>query len=266
MNILGIDIGGTKIKSAIVDTDSGSIVSEIYKVETPSNSRPKYIIPILENILNHFKNDLIFQMIGIGFPASIVKHQIISINNLSLKWIGKPITAYLKDKLNIQCHVINDADAAGLAEITFGEESCKSGNVIFLTLGSGIGSALFFNGMISPNTEFGALKINNRIADDWVSNNARVTENLSWQEYGNRLNIYLNHIKELLSPDQIILGGGVSNELPKFIDYLPQDLNIRAAFRKNGNGIIGAALAVDIQHAQYKKQIVEDTGIEPATF
>lgn len=239
--VLGIDVGGTGIKAGIVDVDKGEMISERHKIETPKDSTPEQILVVLKEILTHFEwQD---KPIGVGFPSVIKNGVSLTASNISKEWIDYPITPFLERELGNPLVVVNDADAAGIAEIVFGAGKDVNGTVLLLTLGTGIGSALFKDGKLLFNTELGHIMYKGEIAEKVVSNAARKRKDLSWEQYGKELNKFLNYIKRLFYPDLIILGGGISKRFEKFSSYFDEGENIKPASQFNNAGIVGAALS-----------------------
>ena len=246
--ILGIDVGATGTKGAIVNTKKGVLITERYKIPTPKSKKPEAMADVIKEICQHYNwKD---QPVGIGFPA-VIKNKIChTASNIDKSWIGTNIYELLQSKTKCDVTVINDADAAGIAEMTYGIGRKKSeGIVILLTLGTGIGSALFMNGKLIPNTEFGHLKFKGSIAEKIASNNARKMKKLSWEEYAAELNGFLKHLDFIFSPDLIILGGGISKQFDTYSQYLTKNVNVKAAQHYNNAGIIGAAMSINY----YKK-------------
>ena len=238
--VLGIDVGGTGIKGAVVNVKTGEFVSEKVKYKTPSNSNPPAVLEIIQTLIKDFEwND---KPIAFGFPAIIKNGVSLSAANIHDDWINFDIVNYLSKKLNVQnVTVVNDADAAGLAELIFGAAKGKKGSVLLLTLGTGIGSALMVDGKLVPNTEFGHLKWKKSITEDYASNRARKTKNLKWSAFGAELSAVLKHIELLLSPDCIIIGGGISKSFDEYGHLLDVNAEVIPAKLKNNAGIIGAA-------------------------
>ena len=243
MLALGMDIGGSGIKSAIVDTDTGEFVSDRIRTRTPESLSQKQLIGILRDQGAELEWDQ--GPVGIGFPGVIRKNVIHSAVNLGEPLLGLNLAASLKPFLKGPVRVINDADAAGFAEMRLGagQEHARSGSVLLLTIGTGIGTVFFHNGLLVPNLEFGHLEIKGRNAEVYVSERARKTEDLSWKEWTRRFNEFLRHIAFLLQPDLIILGGGGVKKAEKFIPYLDIATPWKLARFGNRAGIIGAAAA-----------------------
>lgn len=238
-HVLGIDIGGTGTKGAIVDIKTGEFVSDKIKYKTPEESTPKAVLSVIKNMVTDFEWE--GKQIGFGFPAIIKEGLACSAANIHKDWIDFDIANYFGKELNCPLTVVNDADSAGLAELLFGAAKDKQGSVLLLTLGTGIGSALFVDGYLVPNTEFGHLKWKDSITEDYASNRARKSNKLDWSEFGKELNAVLNHIELLLSPDCIILGGGISKSFDEYVDCFDIKAEIIPAKLKNNAGIIGAA-------------------------
>jgi polyphosphate glucokinase len=244
--ILGIDVGATGIKGAIVDVVKGELKVERIKYPTPKPATPQAITEVMKQLIADFNWK--GKAVGIGFPAIIKEGMSLSASNIDDSWLNFPIVGFLNKKLKCPVKVINDADAAGLAEKQFGGGSKKDGLVILLTLGTGIGSAIFYNGVLIPNTELGHLKWENSIAEKYASNSARELKQLSFKTWGKELNRVLNHIEFILSPDHFIIGGGISRKFPRFSEYLKTDATIEPAKMLNNAGIVGAALAYTLKN------------------
>ncbi len=245
--VLGIDIGGTGIKFALVDTNDGTLVTSPQKIATPQPATVKSVLGIIENTIRELQWK---GPVGCGFPG-IVKHGTIRLTvNMAKDWIGYNLLNGLMKITTAPVNVANDADSAAIAEMKFGagrERSCRGGGLVLLvTLGTGIGSALFIDGILVPNTEFGQIEMNGIKAEKRAATVIRERENLSWEEWGGRLNHYLKTMEMLLSPDCIIIGGGVSENPEKFLPYLQLDTEVIPARMQNNAGIIGAALTVMI--------------------
>ena len=238
-HILGFDIGGTGIKGAIVDINTGSLMTERIKVPTPDPATPDSV----GRAVNTITNQLGYKgIIGCGFPAIVKKGIAMSASNIDKSWIHVNVENLLSKYTECPVYVANDADVAGMAEQAFGFAANQPGTVIVLTIGTGIGSALFYNGILIPNTEFGHLKFHKSIAEKYTSNLARKEKNLNWAEFGNRLNEYLQHLEFIFSPNLFILGGGVSKKFDLYKDYFKLNTTIVPAKFQNEAGIIGAAL------------------------
>ncbi len=243
--MLGIDIGGTSIKSAVVDIRKCKLVSKKIKKNTPMPATPDLIIQKLKEIVDDFNWD---GDIGVGFPGIIKTGEVGFVGNLHNSWVGVNVEKYIRNFTTGRVKVINDADAAALAEMKMGAGKNYNhhiGGVVFIvTLGTGIGSAVFLNGHLLPNTEFGQIEMNGKIAEKSAATVIREQENLSWKKWGNRINQYLRMMEILLSPDIIIICGGISANPEKFFSYINVETKVVPAQMGNNAGIVGAALAV----------------------
>jgi polyphosphate glucokinase len=245
--ILGIDIGGTGIKGGIVDIENGKLLSETVKIPTPDPSIPAAVFAIILEMMNRFSWK---GSIGCGFPA-IVKNGIPkSAANISKEWIGYNALGELKKITPHPVNIINDADAAGLAEMRFGAgkeySSTGGGIVLMITLGTGIGSAIFVDGRLLPNTELGHIEIDGIEAEKNAATIVRERNGWTWEEWSRHVYRYLQVIEYLFSPDIIIIGGGVSESSEKFFPYLKLKARLVPARMANDAGIIGAALGVKL--------------------
>jgi len=243
--ILGIDIGGSGIKGALVNTKKGILVAERYRIPTPHPSTPDAVGDTVVKIVKHFDWK---GPIGCTFPAVIKKGIAYSAANVDKSWIGVNGSKLLKKKTGCPVLLLNDADAAGIAEMEYGagrpQERRKNENVIFLlTLGTGIGSAVFVDGSLLPNTELGHIQMLGMDAEHYASDMIRKREKLNWNEWAGRVTEYLNLLEALFSPDLFILGGGVSKRHDKFLHLLDTQARVVPAQLLNEAGIIGAALA-----------------------
>lgn len=239
MQILGIDVGGSGIKGAPVDTETGQLLSERIRIKTPKNGEPEPIAGVVKQIAQSFNWS---GPIGIGFPAPIKAGVAMMAANVSEKWIGMNANALFTKVTGCDCTLVNDADAAGLAEMTFGAGGGQPGTVIMITLGTGIGTAIFHRGQLIPNTEFGHLEINGVDAEFRASAFARERDKLSWKKYAKRVNKYLNTMEKLFWPDLFIVGGGISKDSEKFLPLLTIETPVVPAQLLNEAGIVGAAL------------------------
>ena len=240
MELLGIDVGGTGIKGAIINTVTGQLVTDRKRLSTPLPANPQLVIETIVELVRFFdwKNK-----IGCGCPSVIQKGVVSTASNIDRQWIGLNVANLLTEASGCPTYVINDADAAGKAEIAFGSGQGKKGNLIFLTVGTGIGSALFNEGCLYPNTELGFLKIKGRYGEHYAANSIREAERLSWSQWGKRFSRYLRRVELLLTPDLFILGGGISKKFKLYEPYLKCDTPVIPAQLKNNAGIIGAAVS-----------------------
>lgn len=238
--VLGIDIGGSGIKGALVDIIEGKLVTDVHRIETPENSSPQKIAEVIEEIRKFFNYEGI---IGCGFPSVVINGVIKTAANIDKSNININAEKLFSDVTGQRVFVVNDADAAGKAEINFGAGKSKKGVVIVLTIGTGIGSAFFVDGKLFPNSEFGHILMDkDLIAEKFTSDTIRKLENLNWKEWGQRFNIYLNYLDRLLNPELIIIGGGVSKKMDNFIEVIELKTKIVPAALLNTAGIAGAAL------------------------
>jgi polyphosphate glucokinase len=241
MEILGIDIGGSGIKGAIVDIENGKLLSERYRIPTPNPSTPAAVAECIRLINDHFNWK---DQIGCGFPAVIHGGKVLTASNIDEGWIGVNVVELIQNVTNCETHVVNDADAAGLAEMQFGSGRNHNGVVMIITVGTGLGTALFTQRILLPNTEFGQVLLNGQIAERYAADGVRKKLDLSWKKWAKRFNQYLAEIERLLWPDLIIIGGGVSKKHDKFFHYLKCSIEIIPAQLRNEAGIIGAALSI----------------------
>lgn len=240
-NILGIDVGGSGIKAGIVNVDTGEMITDRHKILTPYKSPKDFMINVINELVTHF--DWKGKPIGIGFPAVIMDGHSKTANNIHETFIGFPITQAIEQATQCKTVVINDADAAGICEITCRKGINTDGTVILLTLGTGIGSAVFVDGKLLTNTELGQIIFNGEVAEKLISSVAREKREISWKQYGVELGQYLDYINKLFCPKQIIIGGGISKVFDKYKAGFPKHMNIIAADQLNNAGIVGAAMA-----------------------
>jgi polyphosphate glucokinase len=241
MHALGIDIGGTGIKAAPVDVATGQLLATRQKIDTPHPSLPDAVAGVVKELSTSFSWS---GPVGITFPGVVTDGVTRTAANLDKSWIGLDAAALFAKATGNQVRVLNDADAAGVAEMTFGAGRGERGTVLMLTFGTGIGSALFTEGVLVPNTEFGHIEIRGRDAESRASEHAKELHDLSWGKWAGRVEEYLEHMEALLSPHLIIVGGGISKESDKWV---PRLTGIRArivpAAMFNDAGIVGAAMA-----------------------
>ncbi|MCW8860456.1 MAG: ROK family protein [Deltaproteobacteria bacterium] len=238
MQVLGIDVGGSGIKGAIVDVSSGQLCSEPVSLITPQPATPPAVIETVGELVRSFKWT---GLVGCGFPAVIQNGLAKTAANIAASWINVDVKRCLESQTGCSSAVLNDADAAGLAEMSFGAGHGFNGTVLVLTLGTGIGSALFYQGQLFPNLELGFLPLNGSPAEQYTSAAVRTKQKLSWLGWSKRLNQFLTHVDRLFSPELIIIGGGVSFNHEKFFPYLDLQAQLLPAQFKNQAGIVGAA-------------------------
>ncbi|GAA0304796.1 polyphosphate glucokinase [Kineococcus aurantiacus] len=237
---LGVDIGGSGIKGAPVDLAGGRFAADRVRLETPQPATPAAVAPVVAEVLAGFDVPA-DTPVGITFPA-VIQHGIArSAANVDPSWIGTDAGTLFSETLGRAVHVVNDADAAGYAEVRFGAGKGVHGVVLVTTLGTGIGSALFVDGHLVPNTELGHLEIDGHDAEKKAADSARERHDLSWSQWAKRLQRYYSHVEDLLWPDLIVVGGGVSKKHEKFLPLLDLRTPIVPAQLRNDAGIIGAA-------------------------
>ena len=240
MQTFGLDIGGSGIKGAPVDLDTGGLVEARYKLPTPRPARPKAVAERAAEVVRHFGWS---GPVGVTYPGVVTAGVTRSAANMHKSWIGLDAHALLAAELGLPVAVLNDADAAGIAELAFGAGQGRKGTVIVLTFGTGIGSALFTDGVLVPNTELGHLELAGHDAETRAASRVKDEEDMSWKRWADRVQRYLAHVEMLFSPDLFIIGGGVSREAERFI---PRIEGIRAeivpAALRNNAGIVGAAM------------------------
>ena len=237
---LGVDIGGSGIKAAPVDLDAGAFAAERVRIPTPRPADAASIAPVVSTAVNSFPDYR--GPVGITFPA-VVQHGVTrTAANVDKSWIGTDAEQVFSDALGRRVLVVNDADAAGLAEARYGAARDVKGVVLVTTLGTGIGSALIVDGNLVPNTELGHLEIDGQDAEKRAADSARERQDLSWEQWAKRLQRYYKHVEDLLWPDLIVVGGGVSKKHEKFLPLLDLRTPIVPAQLRNDAGIIGAAV------------------------
>ena len=238
---MGIDVGASGIKGAVVDIETGQLLNDRLRLETPDPATPEAMAATFAELVRlHNWNGLV----GCGFPSIIKEGVAYSAANISEKWIGTNVVELLSIASGCPVEVLNDADAAGLAEMRFGLGKGEMGVVLLITIGSGLGSALFIDGKLVPNTELGHIFLRNQknVAEQFASNNARKREDLSWEEWGIRFNEYLQNIERILNTDLILLGGGTSKRFDKYDSYITVRTPIKPAELLNAAGTVGAAI------------------------
>lgn len=243
MQVLGIDIGGSGIKSAPVDTETGTLVESRIRIPTPQPSGPEAIAEVVAQLVEKFNWR---GPIGCTFPAVVQHGIVLTAANVDTSWIGVDADALFEQHTRQSVHVLNDADAAGICEMRFGAGEGHDGVVIILTFGTGIGSAIFNQGVLLPNTELGHLEVRGKDAEERASDRAREQKDYSWEDWAGRVNEVLGRYEALFSPDLFILGGGVSKEWKHFGQLLETRASIVPAQLRNEAGIIGAAMAAEI--------------------
>jgi polyphosphate glucokinase len=258
---IGIDVGGSGIKAAVVDVDTGRLTSERLRVPTPMPSTPEAIIASMSRLVRRLaKSGSLDDSIpvGVGLPGVTIDGTLKFAGNIDQAWIDFPVVERLTKALKRRVYIINDADAAGIAEMQFGIGKGRPGRVVFLTLGTGVGSGVFNDGVLLANTEFGQMEIRGRAAERRSAAIARVKRGLSWKAWATDLDEHLDRIQQLMWPNLIILGGGVSKSADRFIPRLTVKCEVVAAELRNDAGIIGAAVVA----AESRVEDAEGVSIE----
>ena len=240
MQALGIDIGGSGIKAAPVNLATGALVRDRYRIPTPQPSTPRAVVEVVKRLTTHFQWR---GRVGITFPGVVRHGVLLSAANMHKGWIGVDAPKAFRRATKGPVTVLNDADAAGLAEMTLGAGKRARGVVLVLTFGTGIGSALFVDGRLVPNTELGHVELRGRDAELRASERAREDGNRSWVRWAQRVDEFLHHLEMLFSPDLFIIGGGASKKADKFLPLLTVNAKVVPARLRNEAGIVGAALA-----------------------
>ncbi|MFZ1714121.1 MAG: ROK family protein [Saprospiraceae bacterium] len=236
--ILGIDIGGTGIKAGLVDIHTGALIGEVIKIKTPTPSTPANIFKAVKQVVDTFKYK---GPVGCGFPAIIHDAVIKSAANIDKKWVGVNAEKLFNKITGCKFHIANDADVAGMAEMHFGLGKGQKGTVILITIGTGLGSALFIDGTLVPNTEFGHLNYKKADFEYYASNTAREKKRMSWMNWGIQFNHFLEHLEFIFSPTMIFLGGGLSKRYADFKKQIKVKTKVKPAYLQNHACIIGAA-------------------------
>jgi polyphosphate glucokinase len=242
-SILGIDIGGSGIKGAPVNVATGEMLTERHRIPTPQPSKPNAVAEVVAEIVKHFDWS---GPIGCTFPAVVKEGVVYSAANVDKSWIGTDGQGLIAEATDCPVILLNDADAAGIAEMEFGAGKGQMGVVFIITLGTGIGSAIFNKGILLPNTELGHLEVRGKDAEHRASDRVRKEKDLDWEEWAERLNEYFGRLEYLFSPDLFIVGGGVSAKSEKFLPLLKTRAEIIPAQLLNDAGIVGAALAAKV--------------------
>lgn len=237
---IGIDIGGTGIKGALVDLDSGALVSERVKRATPEGGRPADVVAVVAEMADELGAEQL-DAVGVCFPAIVLGGRTMSAANVSDEWIGLDADQLFADALGRDIHFVNDADAAGYAEARYGAAAGQRGLTIVTTLGTGIGSAFIHDGILLPNTELGHLELDGADVETWAANSVRERDDLSFDEWAVRLQRFYAHVEFLFSPDLFVVGGGVSKHHEEFLPLLDLRTPIVPATLRNNAGLMGAA-------------------------
>ncbi|MEO9481406.1 MAG: polyphosphate--glucose phosphotransferase [Maribacter dokdonensis] len=249
MTLLGIDVGGSGIKGALVNSETGEMISERFRIPTPIPRTPEAMSNVIAQIVAHFDYK---GKVGCGFPTIIKNGICKATGNLDKSWLGVNVEELLEKKTGLDFTVINDADAAGYATMNYGTGKGEKGFVVMITIGTGLGSGAFLNGRLIPNFELGQIpyKKYSKI-EKWAAGSAKDREGLSYKKWGKRFNKFLEYVELIVSPDLIILGGGASKDFKEFKSKIKIETRVIPAELQNHAGIIGAAVA-----SQYKAQKV----------
>lgn len=241
MKVLGIDIGGSGIKGALVDSETGEMLTKRYRIPTPEGRKPKDMARVVAEIVEHFDHT---GPIGVGFPTVIKNGVCKSPGNLHKKWLGVNVKELFSATTGQNVTVVNDADAAGFATMNYGIGQNKKGLVIMITIGTGLGSGAFLNGELIPNFELGQIPYKKyKKIESWAADSAKERESLSYQQWGKRFNKFLKYVELIIAPDLIILGGGASKDFNEFKNCITIETPVVPAELRNAAGIVGAAAA-----------------------
>lgn len=241
MVVLGIDIGGSGMKGALVNSKTGEMLTERFRIPTPASRKPDEMAEVVKKLVEHFKHK---GPVGVGFP-SIIRHGVCkSKGNLHKSWVNVNVKELFSNATGLPVTVINDADAAGYATMNYGIGKGKEGLVVMITIGTGLGSGAFFNGELIPNFELGQIPYKkHKKIETWAAASAKEKEGLSYKQWGKRFNVFLKYVELLISPDHIILGGGTSKQFDEYKDYITIETPVIPAELRNQAGIVGAAAA-----------------------
>ncbi len=251
---LGIDVGGSGIKGAPVDLGKGEFAADRLRIDTPQPATPEAVCQVIAQVVEHFDDVRADSPIGVTIPGVVTSGVVRSAANIDKSWIGFDADTYLEKELGHPVHVVNDADAAGVAELEFGAADHHEGLVILTTLGTGIGTALIHHGRLVPNSELGHIELDGHDAESRAAQSAQEREGLSWEQWAERLQRYYSALENLLWPDLFVVGGGVSKNADKFLPFLDIRTPIKPASLKNKAGIIGAAhLAAQVAKGSSEK-------------
>lgn len=239
----GIDFGGSGIKGAPVDLERGDFAAERVRIPTPQPATPRAVAEVLRDLVEGFPDEDARERVGVTVPG-VVRHGVVhSAANIDPGWIGFDADALFTEVLRRDVHVVNDADAAGLAEVRYGAAAGQQGLVLVTTLGTGIGSALVMDGHLVPNSELGHLEVDGHPdVEDWAANSAREREGLGFEAWAERLTVFYRTLEKLFSPELFVVGGGVSKKADEFLPLIDVSTPIVAASLRNKAGIVGAAL------------------------
>jgi polyphosphate glucokinase len=244
---VGVDVGGSSIKCALIDLNTGAFASERFSTPTPAQDSTEALLAALVSVVSNIPGE---HAVGLAFPSVIRGGVVRTAANLNKAWVGQPLAELAAKRLRRPVSAINDADAAGLAELRYGAARGIPGTVLLLTLGTGIGSALFVDGRLVPNTELGHLQVAGREAEKRASGRAKIEGALSWEAWAAELNLVLNELHSLLWPDLIVLCGGITEEPLRFMDKLHCEARLCVGALRAEAGIVGAAFATTVACAR----------------
>jgi polyphosphate glucokinase len=239
-NPIGIDFGGSGIKAAPVDLEQGEFAAKRQRIPTPMPSTPEAVAEVMAELVSRFDED--DTPVGVTVPGVIRHGEALSAANIDKSWIGVDVDALLSTRLHREVHVVNDADAAGVAELRYGAAKGHPGLVIVTTLGTGIGSALLYRGVLVPNTELGHIEIDGYDAEKRAASSVKDKEGLTYPQWAKRLTVYYRALEKLFTPDLFVVGGGVSKDSDKFLHLIDIGTEIVPAKLHNRAGIVGAAV------------------------
>lgn len=246
MEVLGIDIGGTGMKGALVNAETGEMTTERFRIDTPGSRGPQEMAGVVQEIIDHFGYS---GPVGCGFPTIVKNGVCTSPGNLNPEWVGTNIESLFSNKTGLDFKVVNDADAAGFASMEYGLGKGKKGFVLMITVGTGLGSGAFFNGALLPNFELGQMPYKDyKKIEDYAAASARERDDLSYEKWGKRFNKFLKYVELVVNPDHIIVGGGASKKWDQYSHMIKIDTPIEPATLKNNAGIIGAAASCVHMH------------------
>jgi polyphosphate glucokinase len=240
---VGVDVGGSSIKCALIDLQTGSFAGERFSTPTPAQGSTQELLAALASVVSNIPGD---HAVGLTFPGVMRNGVVLTAANLNKAWIGQPLAELAGKQLQRPVIALNDADAAGLAELNYGAARNVPGTVLVLTLGTGIGSALFVDGRLVPNTEFGHLQVAGREAENRASGRAKIDGNLSWDAWAGELNLVINELHGLLWPELIVMCGGITEEPEKFMHKLHCEARLCVGNLRSEAGIVGAAFATTV--------------------
>lgn len=242
---IGIDVGGSGVKGAAVDVETGELRSPRLRFRTPEPSTPGRVIEVMREIVGRIAESVAIDPqtpVGVGVPAVAIDGIVLTATNIDEEWLGFDAGSAIAAELGRRAAIVNDADAAGLAEMRFGAGRGRQGTVLVVTLGTGVGSALFRNGDLIPNTELGHIEVRGKDAEHRAASAARTRRKLSWQKWASEVDEFLHRVDMLVWPDLIIVGGGVSKDAERFVPLFTVRPTVVAAQLRNEAGIVGAAL------------------------